>query len=311
MPGEVKGYLLVVVATVCWGLCGAVSKYFFNQSLSPLILVTMRLTISAFLLISFLYLRQPGMLCAARGDRRKLLLFGLVGVAGVQFCYLYTISQMNVAAAVFLLSLAPAFVALYSVIWLREPLGAPGTAALALACAGSALIVTNQVFPGMRRPLAGIITGFISAICYAFYMLYGKGLIRKYNSWGVLAYGFFFGALPFWFLVPPWVVLQQHYTWQTWVFFLYIGILGTIIPFGLFFKGLRCLQPYRASIAATLEPVMAGIFAYYLIGETLCRRQLLGCFFILAAVIILNLEPHLPRHLGSPRFRTIPWRGKK
>lgn len=306
MAREIKGYLFIVTATMLWGFSGALSKYFFNQALSPLVLVNMRLTLSAGLLMSFLYLRHPRILRLAGGDRKKMVLFGVLGVAAVQFCYLHTISQMNVAAAVFLLSLSPVFVAIYAMVWEREPLSLVSSAALLLACTGSALIVTNQVFPGTQRSWLGVITGFASAAAYSFYTLYGKRLLNRYNSWGVLAYGFLFAAVPFWFLVPPWVVLEHHYSWQTWLFFLYASVFATIIPFGFYLKGLHYLKPYCASIAGTLEPVMAGVFAYYLLGETLCGWQLLGCVLILAAVIILQIEPHLTGPLPPRRIRTIP-----
>jgi drug/metabolite transporter (DMT)-like permease len=46
MPDKTRGYLTLASATLFWGLSGALSKYFFNQSLSPLVLVTVRLTLS-------------------------------------------------------------------------------------------------------------------------------------------------------------------------------------------------------------------------------------------------------------------------
>ncbi|MEE9418908.1 MAG: hypothetical protein V3W43_05490 [Desulfatiglandaceae bacterium] len=36
---------------------------------------------------------------------------------------------------------------------------------------------------------------------------------------------------------------------------LYISVLGTVIPFGLFFVGVNLIRSTRASIAATLEPM--------------------------------------------------------
>ena len=66
-------------------------------------------------------------------------------------------------------------------------------------------------------------------------------------------------------------------------------IFATLIPYGLALMGLRYLKPAPASITMMLEPVMAGIFAYLLLGETLSGMQLAGCSLILAAVVALNL----------------------
>ena len=54
--------------------------------------------------------------------------------------------------------------------------------------------------------------------------------------------------------------------------------------------GLRYLQPAPASITLMLEPVMAGVFAFLLLGEILSGLQLAGCSLILAAVVVLNLR---------------------
>lgn len=307
MTREIKGYLLIVISASLWGFSGALVKYFFNQALSPLVLVNMRLTLSAALLLSYLYLKRPHLLMLAGGDRKKMVLFGVLGVAGMQFCYLHTISQMNVAAAVFLLTLSPVFVTLHALLWEKEPLKTVSIIALLLACTGSALIVTDQVFPGVQHPLPGIITGFGSAVAYAFYTIYGKSLLTRYCPWTVLAYGFLFAAVPFWFLIPPWVVLEHHFGWQIWLFFLYTSVFATIIPFGFYLKGLQNLKPYCASITGTLEPVLAGVFAYFLLGETLSGWQMIGCSLILTAVIILQTEPHFPRPLPTARIRKIPW----
>lgn len=291
MSDKIKGYLLLVAATVFWGLSGAVAKYFFNQAMSPLVLVAVRLTLSALILMLYLSLRDRRSLNLDHGDIKKMALFGTAGMACVQFFYLYTVSQLNVATASFLQYLAPALIVLYAVFWNNDRLSRKSLVALLLALTGSALIVADQAQSGLRGHWVGLLSGFASAAGMAFYVLYGKGLLKRYNSWVMLAYGLLFGAIPFWFLVPPWVLWQHHYGWQTWLFFLYIVIFATIIPFGLAFKGLHYLQPAPASITMMLEPVMAGVFAYLLLGEILNGWQLAGCSLILAAVVILNLEP--------------------
>ncbi len=294
MPNKTRGYLLLIAATILWGLNGAITKYFLNQALSPLVLAMIRLSGSALLLMLFLCLYNPSLLHLDKGDTRRLIFFGIAGMGCVQFFYLYTISKLNVATAVFLEYLAPAFIAIYTRWWKKESLGRAGLLALLLALGGSALIVADQAFTGLVQHWAGLLSGFASALAMAFYMLYGKVLLERYNSWVVLAYGQLFGAIPFWFLAPPWVIWHQHYGWQTWLYFVYVVIFGTLVPFVLVFTGLRYLRPAPASITLMLEPVMAGVFAFLLLGEILSGLQLAGCSLILAAVVVLNLRQTHP-----------------
>ncbi len=293
MPNELKGYLLVAAAAFFWGLTGAVAKYFFNQALSPLVLVTVRLSLSGLILLLIIFFRHPRLLYLHPGDIGKMFIFGIAGMSCVQFLYLYTISQLNVATAVFLQYLGPAFIVLFAVFWNRERLSRHSLSALLMAMGGSALIVAGQSLAGLSGHWAGLLTGFLSALAMSFYVIYGKVLLSHYNSWVVLGYGLLFGAIPFWFLEPPWVIYGLHYSGRIWLFFGYIVIFSTLVPFGLAFMGLRYLKPAPAGIIMMLEPVIAGIAAYLLLGEVLGGWQLAGCCLILAAVVILNLEQQL------------------
>jgi drug/metabolite transporter (DMT)-like permease len=291
MPDKTKGYLMLATAAIFWGLTGAMAKYFFNQALTPLVLVTVRLTLSGLLLLLIISIGRPSLLRLRLADIGKVFIFGIAGMAAVQFFYLYTISQLNVVTAVFLQYLAPAFITIYAGWWKKESLGRFGLSSLLLALGGSALIVADQAFIGLGQHWAGLLSGFASALALAFYVLSGKSLLERYNSWVVLCYGLLCGAIPLCILESPWTIYNLHYGWQTWLFFGYIVLFATLIPFGLAFMGLRYIKPAPASITLMLEPVMACIFAYLLLGETLNSIQLAGCSLILAAVVVLNLEP--------------------
>lgn len=71
---------------------------------------------------------------------------------------------------------------------------------------------------------------------------------------------------------------------------LYISVLGTIIPFGLFFMGINQIRSTRASITATLEPIVAALIAYLFLGETLSPLQVLGGGLVVVAIIFLQLQ---------------------
>jgi len=282
---------MLAMAAIFWGLSGAMAKYFFTQTLTPLVLVTVRLTLSGLLLLLLISICRPGLLRLRPADIGKVFFFGIAGMAAVQFFYLYTISQLNVATAVFLQYLAPALITIYAVCWKKERLGRAGLLSLLLALGGSALIVADQALIGLGLHWAGLLSGFASALAMAFYVLSGKNLLERYNSWTMLCYGLLCGAIPFWILESPRAIYNLHFGWQTWLFFGYIVLFATLIPFGLAFMGLRYIKPGPASITLMLEPVMACIFAYLLLGETLSGIQLAGCSLILAAVVVLNLEP--------------------
>jgi drug/metabolite transporter (DMT)-like permease len=83
-------------------------------------------------------------------------------------------------------------------------------------------------------------------------------------------------------------VIAEGYSFKIWMAFLYIAIFSTLIPFGLYFKGIERVRATRASITATWEPVVAGLTAYFVLGEVLSPLQVVGGIGVIAAIVLLQ-----------------------
>lgn len=284
-----KGLLFVVGAATMWGISGTVAKYLFNNRVNPLDLVQMRLALSFIILFTFLFLTKRKTLHVPRVDLVYMIIFGLFGVAAVQFTYLFTISQTNVATAIFLQYLAPAFVLCYGLATGKEKMAVTNGSALFLALAGGFLIVRGNMTGGLTITHAGLASGLASALAFAFYTVYGKNGLSKYSPWTLLTWGLGVGALAWSFYRMPWLTFMQ-YDWHNWLFFLYIAIFATILPFGFFFEGLKYLSPVKTGIISTLEPVVAAAAAFIFLGELMAPMQIWGCILILGAVVMIQLE---------------------
>jgi len=133
------------------------------------------------------------------------------------------------------------------------------------------------------------VSGLISSLFFSFYALYGEKGLKKYDPWTLILYGFGFGAVFYWLLISPMRVIAGGYSLKIWVAFLYIAIFSTLIPFGLYFKGIERVRATRASITATWEPVVAGLTAYFVLGEVLSPLQVVGGFGVIAAIVLLQM----------------------
>ncbi len=143
----------------------------------------------------------------------------------------------------------------------------------------------------------GVLCGVACAFAFAWYSIYGEKGMHRYQPWTVLFYAILFAAI-FWngahFFGKPLPALLRRSAKPTppvaWGFIMYISILGTIVPFGLYFEAINLIRSTRASITATLEPISAGIISYFFLGEALEPLQLLGVVLVIAAVILLQLR---------------------
>ena len=184
----IKGYLCVVAAAILWSSSGTAGKGLFEQGITPFELVQIRVTLSAFLMAVVFGVFSKGLLRIRTKDLGYFLLLGGVGMTLVQGAYFYTISKIQVAAAILIQYLAPVFVAFYAICFWKERLTAAKITSLVLAFTGCYLVVGGYNLQLLQLNRAGIMWGLAAAVCYAAYTLLGERAMHRYSPWTVLFY---------------------------------------------------------------------------------------------------------------------------
>ncbi len=287
---EWLGYLCVILAATCWGTAGTLAKHMMNQAISPTVLAEMRVTVGAGVLFLFILCKAPHLLRIRRQDILYMIILGVVGFAGVHYSYYYAISKTNTATAILLQYLAPAFIMLIAVGFQGEPFSFSKLLALGFAFVGCFLMVGGYDLNLFEANRAGLFGGLIAAGFYTFYTLYGEYGIKKYPVWTILLYAFAAATGFWWCLNPPWKILTAGYSLHTWYFFLFLGLFSAVMPFSLYFTGIRYLRSTRASITAMVEPVVAGVVAYVFLGEVMFGPQLIGAVMVIVGIVLLHRD---------------------
>ncbi|MBI4611811.1 MAG: EamA family transporter [Candidatus Rokubacteria bacterium] len=294
-----RGAALILSADLCWGVSSSLAKLLLNRSaVTPAALTALRVTIAFLVLLSILGPRRGRRLEARSEDLPLLSVVGLVGFAANSYCYYTTLSLTNVATAILLIYLAPIFLALYEGLVLRR-WPAPSTlAAIALAVGGCFVLVRGYDPGTLRLNLAGLGFGLTTAGAFATYTVASQRMLRAYDSWTVLLYGFGIGSAAWWVLFPLWASAGVENSARTWSLIVAIALGGTLLPHGLFVRGLTYLPPTHATLLSTMEPVIAAGVAYLVLGETMAPAQYAGGLLVLAAVLLVQLRPEVPAEAG-------------
>jgi drug/metabolite transporter (DMT)-like permease len=285
-----KGYFCVIMAAVMWASSGTAGKALFSGGMSPFELVQIRATLSSALLAVILAIFKRESLSIRARDMGYFFLLGGVAMALVQGGYFYAISKIQVAAAILLQYLAPIMVAGFSMCFWKERPTFLKLISIVLAFGGCYLVVGGYDLRLLEMNRLGILSGLMSAICFAGYTLLGERGMHRYSPWTILFYALVFSALTWHVIYPPFHYLIAGFTMIQWGWILYIVIVGTIIPFGLFFVSINYIRSTRASITATLEPITAGFIAYFTLKESLEFLQILGGTLVLLAIVLLQLR---------------------
>jgi drug/metabolite transporter, DME family len=284
------GYGYVMVAALLWAVSGSSSKFLFHQGISPFQLVQLRITLAAVCLFVWLFFKNKSLLRIEKGDLVYFVILGICGMAAVQFTYLFAISKINVAAAILLQYMAPIFIALFTVIFGGEKLKRSTVAAIAIATAGCWLVVGAYNLNVLSMNIVGIFSGITSAIAFAWYSVHGEYGMRKYHPWTVLFYAILFAALVWNVLHPPLESFFHKHSFLEWWWIVYIAILGTVLPFGLYLEGINLIRATRSSITGMLEPITAGVLSYIFLNEVMEPLQLAGGVMVIFAIILLQLK---------------------
>lgn len=282
------GRWLVFAATVFWASTATLARFVFRERhVPPLTVVELRLSIAAILLFVILLIRRPQALRIQRGDIAYFLVLGLFGVAAVQGSYYFSISKLGVGLAILIQYLAPTLIVVFELLRGRW-VGWLMIGAVVCATAGTALLV-GGVDPAAlhAKPLYWLIS-FASAFVFAFYILYSKRGLQRYAPETVLFYTFAVAGTFWAFVTPPWRILGAGYPASMWGIFLILGVFSTLVPFALFYAGLKRLPASETSVIATAEPLVAMIAAGLFLHEKLGGLQFVGAALVLAAAAMAS-----------------------
>jgi len=287
---QVKGYLSVVVASIMWASSGTAGKALFQAGMTPFELVQIRVTLSTAILAALLAAFSKGFPRISIKDLGTFLVLGSAFMAMVQGTYFFAISRIQVAAAILLQDLAVVLVAIFSVCFWNERLTTSKLIALGLALCGCYMVAGGYNLNMIRMNRLGIMGGLASAVCLTGYTLVGEGAMHRYTPVTILFYALAFSSLTWHIIYPPFHYVTAGFTPSQWGWILYIAVVGTIIPFGLFFTGINYIRSTRAIITATLEPLSGGIMAFFLLGEILEPLQVIGGVLVIGAIVLLQIK---------------------
>jgi len=290
------GVLLAIGAAVLFAVNGNVSKVALLNGISSLELVSMRSAGTALILLAITALRSPASLRVGRRELGFLALYGLTGIAMVQWLYFVAIQRMPVGIALLFEYTAPLMVALWVRFVQKEPV--KSRLWLGLACALGGLALVAQFWEGMILNPVGLISAIGAGAALACYYLMGEHGQRERDPISLMAFSFGFSAI-LWAVVSPWQEFPFARLTQTvdlpgalpgnaplWLMVLWIIVLGTVTPFLLVLFAVARLGAARVGLIGMLEPVGAGIIAWVLLGESLSRVQIIGTLIVLVGIVL-------------------------
>jgi drug/metabolite transporter (DMT)-like permease len=292
-----RGYVMVATAATLFAVNGSVSKVVLGSGLSSLELAQIRNTSAAILCFVFLLAVAPSRLRVGRRELLFLIAFGLVGIALVQWLYFVAIEHLPVGVALLIEFTAPLFVALFARFVYHEQIRRRIWVAVAMVLTGLTLVV--ELWSGVAFSTVGVTAALLGAFALSAYLLMAERERKHRDAASLSFYGFLFAALLWAVINPlwnfPWDTLGEdvslqgnlsEYSAPVWVLVAFVVVIGTMVTFSLLVGALRHISATKASIVASLEPVVATVIAWAWLGETFGATQLIGGAVVIAGILV-------------------------
>jgi len=282
---RVRGPVYIAVAAMLWGFIGPFGKIAYAEGLSPLEVAFWRAIFAWCCFGSELAVRGQ-ITPVNRRDLPLLALFSILCIAIFYGSYQIAVQKTGAAMASVLLYTAPAWVIFLSRLVLAEPITRDKLISLVLTISGIICIAFGQ--PGDSGPdasplsVVGLVCGLLSGFCYSLYYILGKFFAGKYSA----SLLFFYTLLPGALLMLPFFSFAGK-TLLAWLALLLLSVFSTYGAYHFYYAGLNHLEAGRASLIATLEPVVAALAAWFWWGEAFTWSGYGGAAMIIAAVILV------------------------
>lgn len=279
---RLKGYFYILCAATLWGLIGPVSRFALESGISAIEIGFFRAAIAWLFFASHAIVR--GKTKVNPKDLPLMVLFGLLGISVFYAANFIAVEKGGSAFAAVLLYTAPAWVAMLSPVFFKEAMTSKKITAVVLTITGIACICFFGNGAGresLNFNTAAILSGILSGLAYSMYYLFGKYFSSRYGASTLFLYILPVGAvglLPFIRFSP-----QSAITWTVLIF---LAFFCTYLANSFYYAGLQSLEPTKAVLTATIEPVIASFFAWLIWNELFTPAGVAGAVVILIGVVL-------------------------
>lgn len=290
------GATAVSFAALMFGLNASTVKVILATGISPELLVLFRATFTAVVAGFILLITNRKAFKVAKKDIPLLIVYGIIGIAMMQWSYSNAVSRLPIAVALLIEYTAIVIVPLVALILFKEKIKARLWVGIAAVLVG--LGIVSNIWDSHLDPI-GVAWAVMAAICVSVYFLIGEHTQRKRDAMSTLFYTFAVAAV-FWAIINiinpskipdinKIVSLSGNLAgvmWPTWVALLWLGIMGSFVPMYLDYIALGNLSATAVGIIATSETVFASAFAWVWLGESMTTLGVIGGLIVIVGIIL-------------------------
>lgn len=267
-----------------------------QAGITPEEIVIFRSLATALLAAVVLAIAKPKAFRVQKSEWKNLILFGIFGVALMQWAYSNAVKNLPIGIALLIEYTAIVIVPLVS-FWLFKERVLPRLwLAIVLVLVG--LVVVSKIWDGGLNPI-GLMFAVAAALFLSFYFLMGEHTLRRRDTLSTLFYSMSVSVV-FWLILTPWwnfdsdilnksISLSGNlsgYQAPMWLMLIWLGVFGSFLPMLFSYLALAHLSATSVGVISTGETVLAFFFAWAWLNEKIDTLQAIGGILVLAGIVM-------------------------
>jgi drug/metabolite transporter (DMT)-like permease len=291
-----SGLAFALVSAATFGLSGALARPLLESGWSAGAVTLVRVGGAALLVVPFAAVALRGQWGALRRSAGLVVTYGVLAVAGAQFCYFSAVSHMQVGPALLIEYTAPAAVVVW--LWLRQGQRPGAVTLVGAGLAALGLVLVLDLLSGADLSLPGVLWALAAMVGAATYFVISADESNGLPPMALAAGGLVVGtvALALLGLVG---LLPMHraaasvaysgVTTAPWVPLALLALVTAAVAYTTGIAAIRRLGSRVASFVALSEVLSGVLWAWLLLDELPRPVQLLGGVLVVAGVVAVKL----------------------
>lgn len=290
-----KGYLLMLLTVVIWGMDNVLIKSLLNESISPVLLIYLRFIFAELVVSIVLKIKKETYSKEIINSKYKKLIFAMAVL--ISLFYIIQVNGLNLTKAVLSEFVGTTMTTISTIVILaifiknerKQILNKITLIALIIAILGTFFTALGDISFGLDF---GIVLIIIADIFWGLYtMTYMKidekvSALRVNRDLGIIA-------------IIIYTVILLITNQFTGLFslglenILKIAVISTIIDVGTimtYYVAIRIISGVKCSILSLASPIISFTLSYFYLGERIVLMQFVGCVLLFVSSMLLVLK---------------------
>lgn len=284
-------YLEALFAVVVWGASFIATKVAL-QDVSPVTVVWLRFTMGVVILGAAVAMRRQFAL-PRKSEWAYFALLGFLGITFHQWLQSNGLQTSEAGTTAWIVATTPVFMAILGRFILKERLGWLKTLGIFLAFGGVLLVVSKGDLSSVsvgRLGAPGDKLILVSAVNWAVFSVLSRRGLKSYPAglmmFYVMTLGWLFTSVLF--FAGANTAEIANLTFNGWLGIAFLGVFCSGLAYIAWYDALQALSAAQTGVFLYIEPLVAVVVAFFVLGEPITLASLVGGAVILFGVWLVN-----------------------